>query len=241
MGIMDRSFSVNMRPGTLTLLDVSLANPCDNLRFDEELLAAGNGVLRLWETAQECVVIGQSGRPERDVKLDACRADGIPVLRRCSGGGAVVLGPGCLNYSLVLPIAWNPRWQNVRYSFQWTMHRMRHALSIRELRHEGDSDLALHGCKVSGNAQRRTDSAILHHGTLLYSFEASRAERLLAFPHRQPGYRAGRSHRDFLGNLPLTAGEIRQRLASAWCEESWHQEIAASPKRPEHFPCPLHC
>ena len=200
----------------MTLIDVCFTTAQDNLHFDEELLAHGEGVLRFWETAKECIVLGQSGRLERDVNLDACRAASVPVLRRSSGGGAVLLGPGCLNYALVLPLAWNCAWREVRYSWQWIMSRMREALGIPGLSHEGESDLARHGRKVSGNAQRRTKSAILHHGTILYDFDAARPERYLRLPHRQPTYRAGRSHRDFLGNVPLNAEQIRNRLNGFW-------------------------
>jgi len=198
-------------------LDVTLAGPCENLRFDEELLLDGKGVLRLWESSQECVVLGQSGHPERDVHLDECRRSDVPVLRRSSGGGAVLLGPGCLNYSLVIPLAWRPKCRDVRYSLSWIMSRMRLALGLPELRCEGQSDLALNGKKVSGNAQRRTHDAILHHGTLLYKFDATRAELFLKVPVREPRYRSGRSHREFLGNLPLSRGEIQRRLREAWC------------------------
>ncbi len=206
-----------MRPVALSWLDIALGSPAENLRLDEELLAEGRGVLRIWETERECVVLGQSGKPERDVHLDACRNSGVPVLRRCSGGGAVLLGPGCLNYSLVLPLAWNPKWRDVRYSLEWAMTRMQRALAVPALRSVGTCDLALDQRKVSGNAQRRTHSSILHHGTLLYSFDATRPERFLGPPLSEPRYRAGRAHRDFLGNLPLTADEIKRRLASAWC------------------------
>jgi lipoate---protein ligase len=201
----------------LAWIDATLADPGEHLRLDEKLLLQGNGVLRIWETARECVVLGYAGEPGRDVHLDACRCSGIPVLRRCSGGGAVLLGPGCLNYSLVLPLDWNPRWRDVRYSLQWAMGRVRTALALPELRREGQCDLALHCRKVSGNAQRRTHRAILHHGTLLYNFDATRPEHFLKPPLRQPRYRAGRTHRDFLGNLPLTADEIKRRLLAAWC------------------------
>jgi lipoate-protein ligase A len=165
------------RPVSLSWFDAGLADPCQNLHLDEELLAEGKGVLRLWESLHECVVLGQSGQPERDVHLAECRGSRVPILRRCSGGGAVLLGAGCLNYSLVLPLDWNPKWRDVRYSLHWVMSRMRRALDIPELRREGQCDLALNHRKVSGNAQRRTHRAILHHGTLLYNFDASRPER----------------------------------------------------------------
>jgi lipoate-protein ligase A len=206
-----------MRPFALAWLDVALADPYENLRLEETLLADGQGVLWMWETAHECIVLGQSGQPERDIHLADCRDSGIPILRRCSGGGAVLLGPGCLNYSLVLPLQWDPRWRDVRYSLQWAMSRIRRALAVPDLRREEPCDLALNRRKVSGNAQRRTHRAILQHGTLLYNFDATRPERFLKPPIREPRYRAGRPHSDFLGNLPLTADEIKRRLREAWC------------------------
>ena len=80
----------------------------------------------------------------------------------------------------------------------------------------GTVDLALAGRKVSGNAQRRTRETVLHHGTLLYGFEAARSERLLRRPLREPAYRAGRGDTEFLGNLPLGAEEIVERLRAGW-------------------------
>jgi len=206
-----------MRSVTFSWLESPSAGPAEQLRFDEELLIQGRPVLRLWEAAQECVVLGYAGHAERDVHMSACDRAGVPILRRCSGGSAVLLAPGCLNYSLVLPLECEPKWREVRYSLEWTMKRMCRALGLAGLRHEADSDLALHKRKVSGNAQRRTQHAILHHGTLLYDFDAARTEHFLKPPAREPRYRAGRSHADFLGNLPLTPAQIRQRLMEAWC------------------------
>ena len=131
----------------------------------------------------------------------------------------MLLGPGCLNYSLVL--ASRMELGVARCSLQPEVDDGPNAASAWRSRicaMKGDCDLALHDRKVSGNAQRRTQSAILHHGTILYKFDASRAERFLRPPHRQPAYRAGRSHRDFLGNVPLNAEQIRERLGwHAWC------------------------
>jgi lipoate-protein ligase A len=90
--------------------------------------------------------------------------------------------------------------------------RLIDALAVPGLTIRGISDLAMGERKVSGNSQRRSSRALLHHGTLLYAFEAATVERYLMEPYRQPDYRSGRCHADFLGNLPLPAGEIRDRL-----------------------------
>ena len=204
---------VKMPPNALRWIDLSLPDPATNLQLDEQLLLEGTGVLRVWESASECVVMGQSGREEREVYEPI----EVPVLKRCSGGGTVVLGPGCLNYAVVLPLEWDPSWRDVAFSLRWVMERMRTALALPGLRMAGHCDLALHGRKVSGNAQRRTRQAILHHGTLLYDFDLSRVERLLRLPARRPAYRGERGHGEFLANLPLSALELKRRLAAAWC------------------------
>ena len=91
--------------GTVNLLDLTLSTPAENLAADEALLdereaTAGEPVLRLWESPEHFVVVGYSNRVGTEVNEPACRARGIPILRRCSGGGTVLQGPGCLNYAL---------------------------------------------------------------------------------------------------------------------------------------------
>lgn len=208
-----RRLPVRMKPNALRWIDVSLPEPAANLQLDEQLLLDGAGIFRVWESVSECVVLGRSGRAEREVY----EPFEVPVLRRCSGGGTVVLGPGCLNYALVLPLAWDARWRDVAFSVRWVMQRMRAALAVPGLRLAGHCDLALDGRKVSGNAQRRTRDSILHHGTLLYDFDLARVDGLLRMPSRRPAYRADRGHGEFLANLPLSALELKRRLAAAWC------------------------
>ena len=59
-------------------------------------------MLRFWEPNKPFVVVGYANQAAREVDLEACRKLGIPVFRRCTGGGTVLQGPGCLNYSLDL-------------------------------------------------------------------------------------------------------------------------------------------
>jgi len=189
----------------------------DNLALDDEWFrgletGANAEGLRLWESPAPVVVVGRSGTPWKEVELAACAADGVAILRRDSGGGAVVLGPGCLNYSLLLSLDRHPALRDVRLSYRLILSRIIQVLAVPGLEIRGLSDLALRGRKVSGNAQRRGTRALLHHGTLLYAFDARIVERYLKEPHRQPDYRARRPHSDFLGNLSLSAAEIGARL-----------------------------
>jgi lipoate---protein ligase len=169
-----------------------------------------------WEALRPMVVVGRGGRPSDQVLEPACRADDVPVLRRASGGGAVVLAPGCLNYAVILPLVSRVDLLDVAASFRIILDQMMAALEVPGLTVEGTSDLVLEGRKVGGSAQRRGRRAVLHHGTLLYAFDAALATRYLAMPPRQPAYRAGRPHEHFLANLPLSAGQLKTQLDSKW-------------------------
>jgi len=177
--------------------------------------ASGN-LCRCWQATQPVVVVGRSSHIAADVVQETCRADGVRVLRRVSGGGAVVLGPGCLNYAVVLSFVSWPELTNVAASFRFILGRIVAALGIPGLAVAGETDLVLGGRKVSGNAQRRGRCALLHHGTLLYDFDAGLAARYLKEPARQPAHRAARRHAEFIGNLPLSAETIQTRLETVW-------------------------
>lgn len=205
-------------------LDLTLPSGAQNLALDEALLdlaeQAGPDweVLRVWEPGELLVVVGRSSSAAREVHLDACRTLGIPVLRRPSGGAAVVTGPGCLMYSLVLSHARRPALRVVTQAHQAILGRLARQLAelVPGVHCAGTSDLAWNDRKVSGNSLRSRPSHLLYHGTLLYDFPLKLIERLLAQPPREPEYRAGRGHGEFLANLPATADELKAVLRAAW-------------------------
>jgi lipoate-protein ligase A len=170
---------------------------------------------RCWQPCRPVVVLGRNGRAAAEVVGEACRTDGVDVLRRFTGGGSVVLAPGCLAYTVILPLAFRPEFEEVMASFRWILERIVEALGVPGLAVVG-SDLVLKDRKVSGNAQRRGRRALIQHGTLLFDFDARLATRWLTEPVRQPSYRRHRPHDEFLGNLPLTADIIEQRLANCF-------------------------
>jgi lipoate-protein ligase A len=206
--------------------DYSLDTPAANLAADEALLDAGEAgggeVLRFWEPSMYFVVLGYSNVAAREANLEACRRQGAPVLRRCSGGGAVLQGPGCLNYSLILRMDAADALQSIPSANRHIMERQRAALAAllpRPVTVEGVTDLCLGGLKFSGNAQRRLRQALIFHGTFLLDFDLERMEEFLAMPSRQPDYRRERRHRDFLTNLHLPEDRIKQALRRAWGAE----------------------
>jgi lipoate---protein ligase len=165
----------------------------------------GQGVLRFWEPADYALVMGASCRLADDVRVDLCRADGVPILRRTSGGGTVVVGPGTLNVSVILPESAAPGLSAVdkahRYVLEWFVQSIRRA--GRPVTLEGRGDLVLGDRKCGGSAQRRLKHWFIVHCSILYDFPIERIDRYLTIPRRQPEYRQGRAHHDFLSNLDL--------------------------------------
>jgi lipoate---protein ligase len=214
----------------LRLLDRSFDAPEENLALDEALLDAlqageGSGgqpaeTLRFWESPRPFIVLGRSGKVDEEVDRDACARAGVPILRRVSGGGTVVIGRGSMNFALVLSLARRPEHRDIRRSIHVIVTTIAEALAIEGalsgLHLAGTSDLCWGEWKVSGNAQRRTRDALLHHGTMLYDLDVQLMASLLREPPRQPAHRAARRHLDFVRNLPLSAEAIKRALAHAW-------------------------
>jgi lipoate-protein ligase A len=212
----------------MKLLDLTLPSPAENLSCDEALLdvvEAGDGdeVLRFWEPREHFVVVGYANKVAMEVNVAMCEARGIPVLRRCSGGGTVVQGPGCLNYTLVLRITADGPLHNIGVANQFIMRQNRAAIatlnpqpSTLNVAIRGHTDLAIGECKFSGNSQRRRKHFLLFHGTFLLNFDLSFISELLPMPSKQPDYREQRPHTEFLTNLNMPAEKVKAALRQAW-------------------------
>ena len=209
-------------------LDLTYPDPADNLACDEALLDAceageSPAVLRVWEPESHCVVVGYSNRDFDEVRLEECARGGVPVLRRHSGGGTVLLGPGCLNYAVVLAVDSDPWHSSIRETNRFVMEKHRlvgERLTGRPVTANGFTDLAMNGRKVSGNAQYRRRNAVLFHGTFLLAFDLSMVDMLLDNPSVAPGYRDGRSHIEFLANMGIRAQSLKDELRKEWNAES---------------------
>lgn len=219
----------------MKLLDLTLPTPAENLALDEALLdwcESGNGTetLRFWESPEYFVVVGYANKVDQEVNRHACEADGIPILRRCSGGGTVLQGPGCLNYNLVLRIEGNPDVQTITQTNHYVMERQRDAISqalqrwnptapdnqSSAVQVRGHTDLTIGTLKFSGNAQRRKRHFLVFHGTFLLNFDLPLVSKYLRMPSAEPDYRQNRPHQEFITNLNLPASQLKRALCQAW-------------------------
>lgn len=195
----------------------------ENLALDEEFTAraaADNlSLVRLWWGGPPTVVTGNSEAAEVVADLAACERLGVRVLRRRSGGGTVLQTADVLNYSLTAPTA---PLLDVRVVFELGARILIAALANFGLKAEmrGTSDVVIGPRKISGNAQARRQGGVLLHGTLLRDIDLDLVEACLRHPPREPAYRQGRGHRDFLTTLVaegVTAAhrEVEAAIASA--------------------------
>lgn len=232
-------------------LEISFPQPAANLACDEVLLddceeSAGSEVLRFWEPQSHFVVVGYGNRIETEVNIPACNTRGISVLRRSTGGGTILQGPGCLNYALILKIDPDGPLRTITGANRFIMERNRTAIDrlLSGIGHpasgighhaseipgpmvavSGHTDLTCAGLKFSGNAQRRRKHALLFHGTFLLGMDLQLIGTVLPLPSRQPEYRRNRQHSEFLANLPLSADAVKSALREAWAVDSRLGEV----------------
>ena len=208
-------------------LDLTLPTPAENLACDEALLDwheqnGGEEILRFWESPEPFVVAGYANKIATEVNVANCEAKKIPILRRCSGGGTVLQGRGCLNYALILRIAENSPLAGIASANKFIMERNRSAIESAisnpqsAISVSGHTDLAIGRLKFSGNSQRRHKHFLLFHGTFLLNFDLALVSDFLKMPSKQPDYRKERSHDKFLTNLGLSADKVKAALQKTW-------------------------
>src|SRR4051812_26662056 len=149
-------------PRSLSLMDLTLPTVEENLALDEALLheadlGRAGAVLRLWELPRQAVVLGASRRLAEDVIVENCLTDQVPIARRSSGGGTVLIGPGALNVTVVLPESAAPGLASVPTAQRFVLERIAAAIEQhgRHVEVLGCGDLTSAGLKFGGSAQRR--------------------------------------------------------------------------------------
>jgi lipoate-protein ligase A len=208
----------------MKLCDLTLGTPEENLACDETLLdlceaGGSDDLLRLWSLPQYFVVLGYGNKAATEVNLPFCRELNIPVLRRCTGGGTVLQGPGVLNYSLVVRINDSGPFHSIGATNRFILEHHRDALArlvLAPVEWRGQTDLAIGGLKCAGNAQRRCRRFLLFHGSFLLHLDIGLLEKILPQPSRQPDYRLNRSHSDFLVNLNIPDHALKGAICKAW-------------------------
>lgn len=172
--------------------------PCD-FEALERFQREGPFVL-LWEPERITCVLG-AGTPERDVDLALCGATDVPVYRRRGGGGAVLLSPG----NLIITACYDG--SRRQFATQWigpiaeAIVRALQSVGLPEARVRGLGDVALGQRKVLGSSLYARRDVALYQGSLLVGSDLELISQYLPHPSREPDYRQGRSHLEFVTTL----------------------------------------
>ena len=219
--------SVVPRVRTLLLRD---ACPLRYLVLEEALLRGtrDNWLVVLDGAAPEddrkrrTAILGLGGKKEEWVDGEAAKDMQVPVLRRFTGGGAVVVDENTIFVSTILNAGDAPDVELAPGPIMEFVHRLyapawRGVLSLRE----NDFVLTDTDTKFGGNAQAITKGRWLQHTSVLWDADVDGMTRLLRPPTRRPEYRGARDHKSFL-----------RTLSSAWSgsREDFLQSALAAPR-----------
>ncbi len=156
-----------------------------------------------WEPGDVSVVLGSSNDPELECDLAACAVDGVPVLRRYGGGGTVVLHPGCVVVSIG---TWVAHFYRNDVYFRLLNQAVIDCLAgawpqLSSLGQRGLSDICFGEQKVAGTSLFRSRNYLLYQASILVAPDLALIEKYLRHPSKEPDYRRGRGHADFVTGL----------------------------------------
>ena len=144
-------------------------NPYYNMAFDEyclESLSIDEPVFFLWQN-RPAVIVGFNQEVNTEVNLDYLKEQGIDLVRRVTGGGAVYHDFGNLNYTIVGP---SEDLERDYPEYAGIMMKALQSLGVPATL-SGRNDILVEGRKVSGFAKRVCRNRLMVHGTLMYKVD----------------------------------------------------------------------
>lgn len=154
--------------------------------------------LRLYGWAPPAVSIGRHQDPDAACDVAACAAAGWDVVRRPTGGRAVLHAADEVTYSVTLPLEQAPA--GVLAAYAWlarglvaAYRRLGLPAELASGRHLAQRsgacfdapaahEVVIGGRKVAGSAQVRREGYLLQHGSLPVRFDPALHARLLGLP-----------------------------------------------------------
>jgi len=150
---------------------------------------------------QTVVVLGASNILEASVYADACEMDGVPVIKRPSGGEAVVVSSRTLLFTHCLLDRTPPKSAEIFQENLSYVLRALEAMGVTYLRFNGISDLCIGERKILGCAIYRRPGMALFQAVLNVDLDPILIARYLRQPTRMPDYRRNRPHTEFVTSL----------------------------------------
>lgn len=168
---------------------------------DIKLLEKNNKQFSIWIPDKTYIVLGASNQPEESLFAENVKLDNITVMKRPSGGQTVLLTPNNLIISILFDGKEISHPKEIFHSTNSLIIAAMEEAGIKGLSLTGISDIAISGKKILGSAIYRNKDLLLYHAVLNLSEPASTFEKYLKHPVKEPDYRNGRKHIDFVSSL----------------------------------------
>ena len=212
------------------VIDTGLRPAAQNIALNRALLEARQAdeipsTLRFLRFTPSAL-LGYHQSAEQELNLDYCRAHGVTVQRRITGGGAIYFDETQLGWELYLHKRELGTADMQRIS-QRICHAAATAISALgvEARFRPRNDIEVDGRKISGTGGAFDGDALMYQGTLLIEFDVAKMMRVLRIPAEKLSDKAIASARDRVANLKdllgrqPDAGEIRRYMIEAFESE----------------------
>jgi lipoate-protein ligase A len=209
------------------VIDTGLRPAAQNIALNRALLEARQAdeipsTLRFLRFTPSAL-LGYHQSAEQELNLDYCRAHGVTVQRRITGGGAIYFDETQLGWELYLHKRELGTADMQRIS-QRICHAAATAISALgvEARFRPRNDIEVDGRKISGTGGAFDGDALMYQGTLLIEFDVAKMMRVLRIPAEKLSDKAIASARDRVANLKdllgrqPDAGEIRRYMIEAF-------------------------
>ena len=172
-----------------------------------ELVLTSEKPYRVWVPPNKIIVLGSSQKPENECNIKNVLADEIPVYQRTGGGGAVVLAPTILCIALRFK---REEGYYIEHYFKLGSSVMQQVLKTEfglEAKAEHISDLSINNKKILGCSMYMPKEHTVYLASIMVQDSLSDIERYLTHPTKEPEWRKGRSHADFITNISHELGQ----------------------------------
>lgn len=175
---------------------------------------------KVWQPDKLYAVLGRANNIDDSLITGNITKDNVSVLKRPSGGEAVILSPGMLVISAKMKFHKEMNTKQIFNRINTLLIDRLSALGIKGLHSQGISDLSINDRKILGSSMYLSKDVIFYHAVLNISEDVSLISKYLKHPTREPDYRKGRSHLEFVTSIhkegyPLTSRELSSVLTLA--------------------------
>lgn len=189
-----------MKP-ILHLVNLSSTFIFHQLQWEEALLRGDQRNWCLFNLGSPpAIVMGISGQVDQLIQQEKFKQASLPLIRRFSGGGTVIVDENTLFVTLICQTDALPIHPFPRPIMEWTAEAIYTPLFPHTSFQLQENDYVLDGRKWGGNAQSIVKGRWLHHSSLLWDYRSDYMDYLL-IPPKMPDYRQARGHTDFLCRL----------------------------------------